>query len=62
MRYRIWTSESARVIPIGRDPLSVDAGEVIIVAVVRDHEHAAEVMKALNADDVRHKLAAQGKR
>lgn len=60
MRYRIETAERARVVPIGRDPLSVDEGDVIIVAVVRDSEHAAEVMRALNADDVRHKL--RGKR
>ncbi len=57
MRYRIETVERARVLPIGRDPLSVDAGDIIVVAVVRNHEHAVEVMRALNADDVRHKVA-----
>lgn len=61
MRYRIWTADAARVVPIGRDPLSVDAGDVVIVAVCRDVEHAGEVMRALNADDVRHKIA-RGKR
>lgn len=57
MRYRIEHVQSARVLPIGRDPLSIDAGEVVVVAVVRDMEHAAEVMRALNAEDVRAKLA-----
>lgn len=61
MRYRIWTAETARVVPIGRDPLSIDEGETVIVAVVRDHEHAAEVMRALNAEDVRAKLARSKK-
>ncbi len=62
MRYRIERITAARVLPIGRDPLSVDAGDVIVVAVCRDADHAAEVMKALNADDVRHKLAGRGKK
>lgn len=56
MRYRIERAERPRVVPIGRDPLSVDEGDVLVIAVVRDHEHAAEVMRALNADDVRHKV------
>ena len=63
MRYMVEQVERSRVLPIGRDPLSVDAGDVIVIAVVRDLEHAAEVMQALNADDVRHKLATRaGKR
>lgn len=60
MRYRIERCERARVVPIGRDPISVDEGDVLIVAVVRDHDHAAEVMQALNVADVRTKL--RGKR
>lgn len=56
MKYRVWKADTTRAFP-ALDGLVVQPGDVVVVAIVRDLEHATDVMQALNADDVRAKLA-----
>ena len=54
MRYRIGSAPTARVLPTLDGPLAVKAGEVVVVAVVRNLHEATRVMLALQqAEDDR---------
>jgi hypothetical protein len=47
VRYRLTTAQRATVLPTLDGPLAVEAGDVVLVAVVRDIEQAAKVMRSL---------------
>ncbi len=49
VRFRLWQERMARVLPaLGTDgPLTVQPGEIVLVAVVRTHEQAAMLMDAI---------------
>lgn len=47
MKFRIWTSDRASVVPLNGEPFAVQPGQVVVVAVVDSYAEAAQVMESL---------------
>jgi hypothetical protein len=47
MRHRVWQSQQQRVIMANGEPLTIRAGEYVVVTVVDDFDEAAAVMRCL---------------
>ena len=62
MRYRIATAETAKVLPTLDGPLAVEAGEVVLVAVMASAEEAADIIRSLSAAETVRRKLYRGKR